>query len=189
MRSARSAAFFEWVDRLEMPLCLTLNRICLRRWARGLFRAVSRLGDGVFWYVLIALLPVLYGPEALATSLRMAAAGVAGVTLYKALKGRTGRRRPFLRDGGVRLAVRPLDRYAFPSGHTLHAVCFTLVAVSAHGELAWVLVPFAGLVAMSRVVLGLHYPSDVAAGALIGAAVAWATGWVANLPWLPPLPF
>jgi undecaprenyl-diphosphatase len=39
-------------------------------------------------------------------------------------------------------------------------------------ELAWLLVPFAALIAASRVVLGLHYPSDVAAGALIGTALA-----------------
>ncbi len=39
-------------------------------------------------------------------------------------------------------------------------------------ELAWVLVPLAGLIAASRVVLGLHYPSDVLAGGAIGAALA-----------------
>ena len=39
-------------------------------------------------------------------------------------------------------------------------------------ELGWVLVPLAGLIAASRVVLGLHYPTDVIAGAVIGAALA-----------------
>jgi undecaprenyl-diphosphatase len=65
-----------------------------------------------------------------------------------------------------------LDRYSFPSGHTLHAVSFTTLAVSSFPELAWLLVPFAALIAASRVVLGLHYPTDVAAGALIGATLA-----------------
>jgi len=190
MSSARIEHFFDRWDRIEMPVCITLNRFCLKRGAGGLFAAASRLGDGVFWYLLIALLPVLYGPAALATSLRMAVAGVAGVALYKALKGGTERRRPFVRDRGVRLAARPLDRYSFPSGHTLHAVSFTAVAVSAYGELAWVLVPFALLVAMSRVALGLHYPTDVAAGAVVGALVAWASGLVGYLPGLPAaLPF
>jgi undecaprenyl-diphosphatase len=40
--------------------------------------------------------------------------------------------------------------------------------------LAWILVPFTVLVAISRVVLGLHYPSDVLAGAAVGAGVAQA---------------
>ena len=68
----------------------------------------------------------------------------------------------------------PLDRYSFPSGHTLHAVCFTWQAVAHFPALAWVLVPMAALIAASRVVLGLHYPSDVIAGAGVGAALACA---------------
>ena len=55
---------------------------------------------------------------------------------------------------------------SFPSGHTLHAASFTILALSSFPELGWLLVPFSSLVAVSRVVLGLHYPSDVAAGAV-----------------------
>ena len=68
-----------------------------------------------------------------------------------------------------------MDLYSFPSGHTLHAVAFTLVALTYYPHLAWLLIPFASLVAMSRVILGLHYPSDVFAGALIGALLAWGS--------------
>jgi undecaprenyl-diphosphatase len=70
--------------------------------------------------------------------------------------------------------VAPLDEYSFPSGHTMHAVAFTLLAVVAFPGLAWVLVPFTVLVALSRLVLALHYPSDVLAGAVLGGALASA---------------
>jgi undecaprenyl-diphosphatase len=70
--------------------------------------------------------------------------------------------------------VAPLDHYSFPSGHTLHAVSFTVVALHYYPQLAWVLVPFTLLVAGSRVFLGLHYPSDVAAAAAIGYLLAYA---------------
>jgi undecaprenyl-diphosphatase len=67
--------------------------------------------------------------------------------------------------------VAPLDAFSFPSGHTLHAVAFTLVALGYWPWLASLLVPFTLLTATSRVALGLHYPSDVIAGAALGAAI------------------
>jgi undecaprenyl-diphosphatase len=57
----------------------------------------------------------------------------------------------------------------------MHAVGFTLVLGLHMPLLALLVAPFAALVAMSRLVLGLHYPSDVLAGALIGAGMALAT--------------
>ena len=102
----------------------------------------------------------------------MVAAGVLGVAIYTMLKRVFVRERPFITHDGIDRAGATLDRYSFPSGHTLHAVSFAWQASAHFPELAWVLLPLAGLIAASRVVLGLHYPSDVLAGAAIGAALA-----------------
>jgi len=126
----------------------------------------------VFWYILIFLLPAIYGEAAIMSSVRMAAVGIADVLLYEYLKSCLVRERPYISLSGIVPGTPALDRYSFPSGHTLHAVSFTILATSGFPELAWSLVPFATLVAASRVVLGLHYPSDVAAGAIIGATLA-----------------
>ena len=75
----------------------------------------------------------------------------------------------------------PLDRYSFPAGHTLHAVLFTSLAVAQLPVLGLLLMPFAILVALSRVVLGLHDPTDV----LVGAALAAALAALSN-HWLAP---
>ena len=143
---------------------------------RGLFRAVSRLGDGVVWYALMAAMPLFFGfsqwQQGLRVSAQMLCAGAFGLVLYKFLKHRLVRERPFIGLIGIECAMPPLDRYSFPSGHTLHAVLFTAIAIRHVPELAVLLVPFALLVAASRVVLGLHYPTDVLAGATLGALVA-----------------
>ncbi len=141
---------------------------------RTLFRVVSRLGNGVIWYALMLALAMTQGRIGLETSLRMLAAGTIGLVVYKLLKSTTTRPRPYrvLRD--IRAGTAPLDTFSFPSGHTLHAVAFTAVAVFYFPVLTAVLVPFTLLIALSRVVLGLHYPSDVLAGAAIGAGVAHA---------------
>ena len=166
------AAFDKKVTAMEHAWCLRLNRGCSRRAVREIFSAISKLGDGSFWYALILLLPVIYGEDALYPAARMAVVGVTGVGLYKYLKSRLVRERPYIALAGIVPGTHALDRYSFPSGHTLHAVSFTILAVRSFPELAWLLVPFAALIAASRVVLGLHYPSDVAAGAIIGAALA-----------------
>ena len=74
--------------------------------------------------------------------------------------------------------MAPLDEFSFPSGHTLHAVAFTLVALTYYPLLAWLLIPFSASVAASRVVLGLHYPSDVLAATVIGSALAGVALWL-----------
>lgn len=66
------------------------------------------------------------------------------------------------------LGERPLDHFSFPSGHTLHAVLFSVMLGTYFPALLPVLLVFSVLVALSRMVLGLHYPTDVLAGAGLG---------------------
>jgi len=160
------------ISELDLELCLRLNRISQVRFWCTFFRIISRLGNGVFWYSLMAILPLAYGNAAWPTVGRMAVAGVAGLALYRWLKLRTSRPRPFQVYAAIEAAAPALDRFSFPSGHTLHAVSFSLIAAAGFPELAPLLFPFAALVAASRPILGLHYPSDVLAGALLGAIVA-----------------
>lgn len=156
----------------DVRWCYSLNRWGGRPRVTRLFAVVSRLGDGYVWYALIALLPLFGGDVGLVAALHLSALALTNVALYRTLKRWTRRPRPFRRHEGIVAWVAPLDEFSFPSGHTLHAVSFTLVACWYIPWLAVVLVPFAVLVALSRVVLGLHYPSDVLAATVIGGALA-----------------
>jgi undecaprenyl-diphosphatase len=168
-----AAALFLRADQAERQLCILANAAARRRMVRALFCSVSRLGDGVAWYALMALMPLWLGwAQGLRAASHMLLVGAIGLVLYKFLKRTLVRERPFVGLVGIECAMPPLDRYSFPSGHTLHAVAFTTLATGFVPVLAWVLVPFTLLVAASRVVLGLHYPSDVLVGALLGAALA-----------------
>jgi undecaprenyl-diphosphatase len=171
MNDVESTGLWQRFDLLEQSLCLRANRGCLYPAVRRFFTAVSRLGDGAFWYLLMLAFAVSGEPGA-AVAAQMAVTGLAGMAIYRQLKHRLVRERPYISHAAIQLGTAPLDRYSFPSGHTLHAVAFTLVATAHVPQLWLILGPFALLVAASRVVLGLHYPTDVLAGALIGAALA-----------------
>jgi undecaprenyl-diphosphatase len=159
-------------DGSEYRLCRGLNRAAEWPWFLRVMRVSSRLGDGLLWGALLVALPMLYGGAALRVVLIMAATGLSGHLIYRRLKSSLVRERPFIRHPGINLAMPPLDRYSFPSGHTMHAVAFAWQAVAHFPVLSWTLVPAAALIALSRVVLGLHYPTDVLAGAAIGALLA-----------------
>ena len=159
-------------DAAEYGLCRRLNRGASFALPRRMFQIASRLGDGLIWYALILVLPLMFGRAAVKPAIVMALTGALGVLVYALLKRVFVRERPFITHAAIDRGAAPLDRYSFPSGHTLHAVSFTWQACAHFPELAWVLVPLAALIAGSRVVLGLHYPSDVLAGAAIGAALA-----------------
>ena len=157
---------------IDDRLAVRSNRLSRYRGLRDFLRVVSRLGDGVAWYTLAAALYGLFGAEALPALTQMLAAGVSGVIVYKLLKNHTLRPRPFEVVSDVVCAGSPLDRFSFPSGHTLHAVSFSLILAHHFPPLAPAVFGFALLVAISRPVLGLHYPSDVLAGGAIGATLA-----------------
>jgi undecaprenyl-diphosphatase len=160
-------------DAAERALCLRINRWSRQPGVRRTFAVAGRLGDGVAWYALIIGIAVLGGSEGPAVALQMALTGLLGLTLYRCLKRHLVRERPFISHEAVVCVTAPLDRYSFPSGHTLHAVLFTVLIAAHYPLLGWLLVPLTLTIALSRVVLGLHYPTDVAAGAGVGAALAW----------------
>lgn len=170
--SAGIAGQFAALDGWEASFCLRCNRIARIPAVGRYFSLVSRLGDGIAWYSMLVLLPFIAGSEALLPSLHMGLTAVVGVMVYKAIKGAINRERPFASHRAVRALVPPLDRYSFPSGHTLHAVAFCFMLGHYFAALLVVAVPFAISVALSRVMLGLHYPTDVLAGAIVGALLA-----------------
>jgi undecaprenyl-diphosphatase len=166
------------LNQTEHDWCLTANRWGARHAVRAYFRMVSRLGDGAFWYALMAGLALFEGWRGLTAAGHLAATGLVASILYRKLKRLTKRPRPFATDLRIKPWIAPLDEFSFPSGHTMHAVSFTLIALAYFPMLAWLLVPFALSVAVSRVVLGMHYPSDVFAASLIGAMLASLSLWL-----------
>jgi len=162
----------------EHQWCVRANTWAEQTWVRRYFQTVSRLGDGLIWYLLGAVILLVEGSNGIPAFAHLAAMAVVTSLLYRYLKKWTKRPRPFANDNRIHVWTAPLDEFSFPSGHTLHAVSFTLVALAYYPVLAPVLIPLAISIALSRVILGLHYPSDVFAATIIGSLLAWASFFV-----------
>ena len=160
-----------WAER-ERGCSRWLHRASARPSLTFVLIGVSRLSNGSIWVAILLSLPMLGGASGTACALRMGVLGAVDLLIYKIVKRHFARPRPFVACPGIRACTPSLDEHSFPSGHTLHAVAFATLLCAYYPSLAWWLWPFAGLVALSRVVLGLHYPSDVIVGAAIGGFIA-----------------
>ena len=182
MPSFRFTADFSRLDAFEVRLCLPVNAIAQAFPVCSYFCLVSRIGDWPLWVALLLVLPLIYGNAAWVPVAHMAATAAAGILVYRILKLSLLRERPFASHEGVHLFGHPMDRYSFPSGHTLHATAFMVMLGAFFPPVMWLLLPLAVSIALSRVVLGLHYPTDVLAGALIGFALGKISLVFAALP-------
>jgi undecaprenyl-diphosphatase len=160
-----------WLAR-ERSVALWMHRAAARAWVVRCLDAVSRIGDGWIWYAVIVCLPWAGGAVGTSASVRMIAVGIINLVVYKIIKRWIARPRPYRTCPGIRACARSLDEFSFPSGHTLHSVAFSLILTVYYPMFALFVWPLTVLIAVSRVILGLHYPSDVIVGALIGAVTA-----------------
>ena len=161
----------DWLAR-ERNVALWFHRASARAWVVRVLDTVSRFGDGWLWYAVIACLPWAGGPVGTSASVRMIGVGIVDLVVYRIIKRWIARPRPYRTCPGIRACARSLDEFSFPSGHTLHSVAFSLILTVYYPMFALFVWPFTLLVAVSRIVLGLHYPSDVIVGGLIGAVIA-----------------
>ena len=160
-----------WLER-ERLVALWMHGASTRAWVVSVLGWVSRVGDGWLWYIVIASLPWAGGPVGGSAAARMIGVGLIDLVIYKIIKRWIARPRPFRSCPGIRECARSLDEFSFPSGHTLHSVAFSFILTAYYPMFAWFVWPFTVLVAASRIILGLHYPSDVIVGALIGLVTA-----------------
>jgi undecaprenyl-diphosphatase len=129
------------------------------------------------WVVEVTLLALVTGAGYLARRPRLWTAGLRGLLAFglsglltTLLKHAACRRRPFLADGGTFHPVFCLQDGldSFPSGHAAQAFAIAVVVGTGYPRLAVPVYLLASIVSLSRVVVGVHYPSDVLAGAAIG---------------------
>jgi undecaprenyl-diphosphatase len=151
-----------------------VNRWNPPRWIRVWMICATRGGDGWLWYGM-GLAILLFGDDSRWIAVGAAALSAAlGVALFLRIKKATGRRRPCMFEPHCWATLLPPDQFSFPSGHTITAFAVAVSLSHFYPELAIGLLFCAVSVGASRILLGMHFLSDVVAGAGIGALIALA---------------
>ena len=144
------------------------------RWFRLGTIAATRFGDGSGWAA-IGLGLMACGPRGRAAAAAGTAAAFLASATFMAIKRSCRRRRPCDIAPHPLFHVHPPDAFSFPSGHTMNAFAIATVLALRFPALSPALLLLAAGIGASRVVLGLHFASDVWAGAALGALLGWGT--------------
>lgn len=141
-------------------------------WIDWLLNRITHLG-GATATLLVTLAMAIFASEPWNT---VAMESFVALTLshlpVAVIKKKYPRLRPYLVLPTTNICNKPLTDHSFPSGHTTAIFSVTIPFMAAAPVLSFALLPLALTVALSRMYLGLHYPSDCAAGALLGAVAA-----------------
>ncbi|MGD9342868.1 MAG: phosphatase PAP2 family protein [Desulfuromonadales bacterium] len=151
-----------------------MERFCLLRgwpWLTWTFKTASRLGDGSLWIATGIFLFTFNHDNSRLVALAALLAVGASILLFMCLKNVIGRPRPFESWQALTCMMAPPDKFSFPSGHTMTAFAVWGVLFVGLPSLSHIYLVIAVLIGLSRIFLGLHYPSDVLVGAVLGGGI------------------
>lgn len=150
-----------------------LNNWSAPRWVRVWMVGASRAGDGWLWYAVALGVLLFGGPERFSALAAAVVASAAGTGIFLAVKRTTGRKRPCAIASHCWAKLLPPDQFSFPSGHSINAFAAAVSFGLFYPELLPGLLFCAGSIAVSRIVLGMHFLSDVVVGSALGATLGY----------------
>jgi undecaprenyl-diphosphatase len=157
---------------------LRVNRWPAPRWIRVWMLCATRGGDGWLWYGMALIIALFGGERRLPAIAAATLAAGSGIAIFLRLKKATGRKRPCSPEPHCWATLLPPDQFSFPSGHTITAFSVAITLGHFYPDLLLGLLFCAASVAASRILLGMHFLSDVVAGAAIGAILALGSTWL-----------
>ena len=154
---------------LECKVFQEINSHFDKKFFNLFFRTITHIGGALFISVTTLLLIILTSNQTRLAAISSAAALALSHIPVQLVKKLFPRKRPYLLIETTKILPNPLKDHSFPSGHTTAVFSVIVPFVLLTPLLAFYLIPLGISVGISRIYLGLHYPSDVIAGAILGA--------------------
>jgi undecaprenyl-diphosphatase len=169
----RRASMLRFVTSRDHRLMRRANNWHAPRWVRLWMIVATRGGDGWLWYAMGLAILLFGGPQRFAALIAAAMAAAAGSAIFLLVKRKTRRRRPCHLKPHCWAKLLPPDQFSFPSGHTITAFAVAISFGLFYPTLFWGLLFCAVSIGVSRILLGMHFLSDVVVGAAIGIGLAY----------------
>ncbi|GAA0797212.1 phosphatase PAP2 family protein [Faecalicatena orotica] len=160
---------------LDGDILLFIQQYLRHDWMTPFWKFITSLGNAGWFWIVLSIVLLLFKRTRKIGITAIIALAIGALITNVALKNLVARIRPYEVVDGLRLLIERQRDYSFPSGHT----CASFAAALVYYKMAprkWGIpaVILASLIAFSRLYVGVHYPSDVLAGLLIGIFAAWA---------------
>jgi undecaprenyl-diphosphatase len=168
-------SMLQFISTRDHRIMRKVNKWPAPKWIRLWAIAATRAGDGWLWYLTGLAVLLFGGPERLTAIAAAGSAALVGVGIFTSVKKISGRKRPCEIEPHCWATLLPPDQFSFPSGHTITAFAVALGVSAYYPILAPVLLFCALSIALSRILLGMHFVSDVVVGAIIGAGLAFTS--------------
>jgi undecaprenyl-diphosphatase len=152
-----------------------VNQWSAPKWVRLAAIGATRAGNGWLWGLIGLLILFFARGNRFAALASAGSAALAGTGIFVLLKKFSGRKRPCEIEPHCWAKLLPPDRFSFPSGHTITAFAVAIALSDFYPALFPALLFCAVSVAVSRILLGMHFLSDVLAGVALGTGLALST--------------
>lgn len=162
-----------FIIRRDYSLMHRANSWHAPRWMRAYVIGSTRVGDGWLWYAMGLAILAFGGEHRYAAVGSATLASILSVLLFMGVKRCTSRRRPCEIAPHCWATLLPPDQFSFPSGHTMTAFAVAIPLMLYYHELTITLLFCALSIALSRILLGMHFLSDVVAGAVLGTGLGY----------------
>jgi undecaprenyl-diphosphatase len=171
-------AVWHQIQSNDYRLMRRVHRWRAPRWFRIVMIVATRGGDGWLWYAFGLILLLGGGEHRFAAIGAAASSAVAGILIFRALKHTSRRKRPCEIEPHCWASILPPDKYSFPSGHAITAFAVAVSVGLFYPYSQPCLLLAALLIAASRIILGMHFLSDVITGMALGVALGAASFYV-----------
>ncbi|MBU3156243.1 phosphatase PAP2 family protein [Clostridium estertheticum] len=168
-------ALFEYISNKDINILRIINNSWKCRFLDITMPSMTYLGSFPFMFIFCTA-TFLFHSTLLHT---MAISAMISITLStgigKILKVTVTRLRPFIKIPNLNIKKIGIDKYSFPSGHTTGAFSLAVIIALYFPIFGFITIPLALCVGISRIYIGVHYPTDVIVGIFIGTTCSLLT--------------